>query len=216
MPQQDGALCCCCTWARILPRPGEHAPPAGERLGGPRPSRVHLRLVSGPGDERNDQVVFLSTLESPRSSLRAVVRSQGVSFTVVAFEGLISPASHEQYESFSAPGINSAGDVVFRARLKAEAAGDPRRPSSGEGLGRKSGGRQRGRGRKQLRTDLQGIFGPGYRIIRRRTVCGAHDRFKSPLGPVPLVGGSNARGGTAQRFSAGARRSSRTHICQPR
>jgi hypothetical protein len=73
----------------------------------------------------NDQVVFLSTLESPRSSLRAVVRSQGVSFTVVAFEGLISPASHEQYESFSAPGINSAGDVVFRARLKAEAAGKP-------------------------------------------------------------------------------------------
>jgi hypothetical protein len=53
------------------------------------------------------------------------VRSQGVSFTVVAFEGLISPAAHEQYEAFSAPSINSAGDVVFRARLKAEAADRP-------------------------------------------------------------------------------------------
>jgi hypothetical protein len=73
----------------------------------------------------NDQVSFLSTLESPRNNLGAVVRSQGVSFTVVAFEGLISPASHEQYESFSAPSINSAGDVVFRAKLKVEAAGRP-------------------------------------------------------------------------------------------
>lgn len=73
----------------------------------------------------NDQIVFRSTLESPRSSLQAVVRSQGVSFTVVAFEGLISPASHEQYESFSAPSINSAGDVTFKAKLKAEEAGKP-------------------------------------------------------------------------------------------
>jgi len=73
----------------------------------------------------NDHVVFRSTLESPRSNLRAVVRSQGVSFTVVAFEGLISPVSREQYESFSAPSINSAGYVAFRARLKAEAAGKP-------------------------------------------------------------------------------------------
>ena len=89
----------------------------------------HPGFTFGPFEDLamsgDDQVAFRSTLESPRNNLRAVVRSQGVSFTVVAFEGLISPASHEQYESFSAPGINSAGDVVFRARLKAEAAGKP-------------------------------------------------------------------------------------------
>ncbi|HET7215334.1 MAG TPA: hypothetical protein VFL79_17225 [Terriglobia bacterium] len=73
----------------------------------------------------NDRIVFRSTLASPRSNLQAVVRSQGVSFTVVAFEGLISPASHEQYESFSAPSINSAGDVAFKAKLKAEEADKP-------------------------------------------------------------------------------------------
>lgn len=73
----------------------------------------------------NDQVVFRSTLESPRNNLHAVVRSQGVSFSVVAFEGLISPAAREQYESFSAPSINSAGAVAFRATLKADAAGKP-------------------------------------------------------------------------------------------
>lgn len=89
----------------------------------------HPGFTFGPFEDLamsgNDQVAFLSTLESPRNTLRAVVRSQGVSFTVVAFEGLISPASHEQYESFSAPSINSAGDVVFTARLKAEADGRP-------------------------------------------------------------------------------------------
>jgi len=66
----------------------------------------------------NDQIAFRTTLESPRSTMRAVVRSQGVSFSVVAFEGLVSPASHEQYESFSAPSINDAGIVAFRATLK--------------------------------------------------------------------------------------------------
>lgn len=66
----------------------------------------------------NDQIVFRTTLESPRNTVSAVVRSQGVSFSVVAFEGLVSPASHEQYESFSAPCINDAGTVAFKATLK--------------------------------------------------------------------------------------------------
>jgi hypothetical protein len=73
----------------------------------------------------NDQIVFRSTLESPRSNLRALVRSQGVSFSVVAFEGLISPASREQYESFSAPSINSEGAVAFKATLKSGGTGEP-------------------------------------------------------------------------------------------
>jgi hypothetical protein len=73
----------------------------------------------------NDQIVFRSTLESPRNTLRAVVRSHGISFSVVAFEGLVSPASHELYESFSAPSINAAGDVAFKASLKAKAPDMP-------------------------------------------------------------------------------------------
>ena len=73
----------------------------------------------------NDQIVFRTTMESPRNSVRAVVRSQGVSFSVVAFEGLVSPASHEQYESFSAPCINDAGAVAFKATLKGGGGGAP-------------------------------------------------------------------------------------------
>ena len=66
----------------------------------------------------NEAIVFLSTLQSPRVNLRAVVRSQGVSFSVVAFEGLVSPVSGEQYESFSAPSIDDAGAIAFTAKLK--------------------------------------------------------------------------------------------------
>ncbi|HEX5410573.1 MAG TPA: choice-of-anchor tandem repeat NxxGxxAF-containing protein [Terriglobia bacterium] len=73
----------------------------------------------------NDQIVFRTTLESSRGTVRAVVRSQGVSFSVVAFEGLVSPASHEQYESFSEPCINDAGIVAFKATLKGGGGGAP-------------------------------------------------------------------------------------------
>jgi hypothetical protein len=73
----------------------------------------------------NDQIVFRTTLESPRINLRAVVQSEGISFSVVAFEGLVSPASHETYESFSAPSINDAGSVAFKAALKGGGGGAP-------------------------------------------------------------------------------------------
>jgi hypothetical protein len=66
----------------------------------------------------NDQIVFRTTLESPRNSVRAVVRSEGISFSVVAFEGLVSPVAHETYETFSEPSINEAGFVAFKATLK--------------------------------------------------------------------------------------------------
>ena len=71
------------------------------------------------------QVVFLSSLRSPAANLKAVVRSQGVSFSVVAFTGLVSPVSGEQYESFSAPSINDAGAVAFGAALKTESESLP-------------------------------------------------------------------------------------------
>lgn len=39
----------------------------------------------------NRQIAFLSSLRSPRNELRAVVVSSGVSFSVVAFQGLQTP-----------------------------------------------------------------------------------------------------------------------------
>lgn len=64
------------------------------------------------------QIAFRTVLHSPRTDLRAIVRSDGVSFSVVAFEGLVSPLHRELYESFSAPSINEAGAVAFTAALK--------------------------------------------------------------------------------------------------
>lgn len=68
----------------------------------------------------NQQIVFRTTLQSPRTSMQAIVRSQGVSFSVVAFQGLVSPVSGELYESFGAPSINDAGAVAFTATLKGD------------------------------------------------------------------------------------------------
>lgn len=66
----------------------------------------------------NQQIAFRTTLNSPRANLPAVVESHGISFSVVAFKGLVSPVSREQYESFGAPSINDAGAVAFTAALK--------------------------------------------------------------------------------------------------
>jgi hypothetical protein len=70
----------------------------------------------------NQQIVFRTMLESPRANIEAVVESHGISFSVVAFQGLVSPVSHELYESFGAPSINDAGAVAFTAALKASGA----------------------------------------------------------------------------------------------
>lgn len=73
----------------------------------------------------NQQIVFRTALQSPRINLDAVVESHGVSFTVVAFQGLVSPASGELYESFGAPSINDSGAVAFNATLKASGESSP-------------------------------------------------------------------------------------------
>ena len=65
----------------------------------------------------NQDIVFLSSLRSPRNELRAVVRSTGVSFTVLAFQGLLAPTTRATYEAFSAPSMNDAGVVAFAATL---------------------------------------------------------------------------------------------------
>ena len=66
------------------------------------------------------EIAFLSTLRSARSEIHAVVRSSGVSFSVVAFEGLLAPVPRTMYESFSAPSLNNAGVTVFTAAVKGE------------------------------------------------------------------------------------------------
>ena len=64
------------------------------------------------------EIVFLSSLRGAKSELRAVVRSSGVTFSVVAFEGLRAPVPKTTYESFSAPSLNDSGLVVFTATLR--------------------------------------------------------------------------------------------------
>ena len=64
------------------------------------------------------QIVFRTTLQSPRTDSPAIVRSEGVTFSVVAFGGLVSPVPREVYDTFSAPSINDAGSVAFAATFK--------------------------------------------------------------------------------------------------
>jgi len=70
------------------------------------------------------EIVFLSSLRGPRIELRAVVRSSGVSFSVVAFQGLRAPIPKTTYDSFTAPSLNDAGVICFAAGLK-DTEGNP-------------------------------------------------------------------------------------------
>ncbi len=81
----------------------------------------HTGFVFGPFSNLsmtpNQDIIFLTSLRSPRSELRAVVRSTGVSFTVVAFQGLVGPNPRGVYDGFSAPSMNDAGVIAFTATL---------------------------------------------------------------------------------------------------
>jgi len=83
---------------------------------------AHQGFAFGPFTDlaMNDarEVVFVTTLRGSRSDLRAVVRSRGVSFEVVAFQGLRAPVPRTTYETFSAPSLNAAGQIAFTAGLK--------------------------------------------------------------------------------------------------
>ena len=74
----------------------------------------------------NQDIVFLTSLRSPRAEMRAVVRSTGVSFSVVAFQGLLGPFPRSTYDTFSAPSINDAGVIAFTATLVTDQADVPR------------------------------------------------------------------------------------------
>ena len=67
---------------------------------------------------KQGEIAFLTSLRGAKSELRAVVRSSGVTFSVVAFEGLRSPVPKAIYESFSAASISDAGIIAFTATLK--------------------------------------------------------------------------------------------------
>ena len=72
----------------------------------------------------NREIAFLSSLRSLRNDLRAVVKSSGISFSVVAFQGLQAPIPKTSYDSFSTPSLNDAGVICFAAELK-DASGNP-------------------------------------------------------------------------------------------
>jgi hypothetical protein len=90
----------------------------------------HGGLAFGPFSSvamnENDEIVFLTSLRSARGDMRAVVRSAGISFSVVAFQGLLGPYPHTSYDSFSAPSMNNFGVIAFTATLVTEQADVPR------------------------------------------------------------------------------------------
>ncbi len=88
----------------------------------------HPGFVFGPFSglvmNARQQIAFLTTLESARLQTPAIVRSVGVTFSVVAFRGLVAPAADTVFESFGAPSMNDNGTIAFSAALGAA-------PSSG-------------------------------------------------------------------------------------
>ncbi|MGH9651650.1 MAG: DUF7453 family protein, partial [Terriglobales bacterium] len=82
----------------------------------------HPGFVFGPftnlAMNKRGDIAFSTSLRGAKSELRAVVRSAGVTFSVVAFEGLRSPVPKTTYESFSAPGISHSGIIAYTATLK--------------------------------------------------------------------------------------------------
>ncbi|MFZ0959576.1 MAG: hypothetical protein WAO35_01625 [Terriglobia bacterium] len=71
-------------------------------------------------------IIFLTSLRSPRVEMRAVVRSTGVSFCVVAFQGLLGPFPRTTYDTFSAPSMNDSGVIAFTATLASEQTDVPK------------------------------------------------------------------------------------------
>jgi hypothetical protein len=74
----------------------------------------------------NQDIIFLTSLRSPRVEMRAVVRSTGVSFSVVAFQGLLGPYPRTTYDTFSVPSMNDSGVIAFTATLATEQADVPK------------------------------------------------------------------------------------------
>lgn len=90
----------------------------------------HGGLAFGPflslAMNANQEIIFLTTLHSARADLRAIVRSTGVSFSVIAFQGLLGPFPRSTYDTFSAPSMNNTGVMAFAATLESEQADVPK------------------------------------------------------------------------------------------
>jgi hypothetical protein len=84
---------------------------------------------SGLAMSAHRQIAFLSTIHSERNDRKVITRSTGVSFSVVVFQGLVSPVPRMLFDSFSAPSINASGAIAFSAKLAGMDEGTP--PSSG-------------------------------------------------------------------------------------
>ena len=74
----------------------------------------------------HQDIIFLTSLRSPRVEMRAVVRSAGVSFSVVAFQGLLGPFPRTTYDNFSAPSMNDSGVMAFTAALASDQTDVPK------------------------------------------------------------------------------------------
>jgi hypothetical protein len=118
------SLCACALLALVLLAPLRGHAQSNVRLllssgmGVPEHSGFAFGTFSGLTMNAQRQLAFLTTLRSPRTDIPAVVRSSGVSFSVVAFQGLRAPVARAMYDSFSAPSINDAGMLAFTAALR--------------------------------------------------------------------------------------------------
>src|SRR5271157_4211807 len=74
----------------------------------------------------HQEIIFLTSLRSPRVEMRAVVRSTGVSFSVVSFQGLLGPFPRTTYDTFSAPSMNDSGVMAFTATLATDQTDVPK------------------------------------------------------------------------------------------
>ncbi|MGA3328568.1 MAG: hypothetical protein ABSF45_29310 [Terriglobia bacterium] len=90
----------------------------------------HGGLAFGPflslAMNANEDIIFLTSLRSPRVEMRAVARSTGVSFSVVAFQGLLGPFPRTTYDTFSPPSMNDSGVMAFTATLVTDQADVPK------------------------------------------------------------------------------------------
>ena len=147
----------------------------------------------------NRQIAFLSSLRSPRNELRAVVMSSGVSFSVVAFQGLQTPIPKTSYDSFSAPSINDAGVICFAAELK-DTEGNP---SSAiirvEGSKRQGPGDQHGQPSGNAGRQFPGILSAFNQLSGKHSVRSALGREKTRARVCSSGRRANCGGWTFQR-----------------
>ena len=124
--------------------PTQTTPPSTQPPPAPQAATVNTRLLLASGTEvpghgglafgpflslamnGRQEIIFLTSLRSPRAEMRAVVRSVGVSFSVVAFQGLVGPFPRTTYDNFSAPSMNDAGVIAFTAALATDQADTPK------------------------------------------------------------------------------------------